>query len=190
MSCSRVRRELLAQMAFNEELGPRSGPHLAHLESCVECRNEVGIDRALVRQLRRALQQRVEGSAPPTAAWELVRRRTVDSPERPWTARLVQWGGMATALAAGIMTIAVTAAPQASLAPAAQPPALVASLVKRAVPPFDQTAGWPLWDPDAYRAPDADPPLPGWPMDRALDQGSSEAVPANAVDPPIAGRMK
>lgn len=187
MSCSRVRRELLAQMAFNEELG---GPHLAHLESCVECRQEVGIDRALVRQLRRALQERIEGSAPPAAAWELVRRRTVDSPQPPWTARLLRWGGMASALAAGIMTIALTTAPHPSLAPEGQSQALIASLVRRAVPPVDQAGDWAVLDTNPYRAPDADPPLPRWPTDRPVDQGSTEAVPANMVDPPITGRMK
>jgi len=112
MSCSRVRRELLEQFRFPEELGPRSGPHLAHLESCAECRREVGIDLALVGQLRRALRERVEGSAPSPASWELVRRRTVDRAPQPWTFRVLRWGGMLPAAAAGIMMFAIATTSQ------------------------------------------------------------------------------
>jgi len=128
MSCSQVRRELLEHFRFPEELGPRSGPHLAHLESCAECRREVGIDLVLVDQLRRALRERVEGSAPSTASWEVVRRRTVDSADQPWTGRFLRWGGMMPAAATGILMFAVAAASYTgvlheSRSPAANPSA-------------------------------------------------------------------
>ena len=64
MSCKRARRELLDYFAFGEDLGSRSDPYLAHMQSCAECREEVGIDRTLVKSLRRALRERVEGRAP------------------------------------------------------------------------------------------------------------------------------
>ncbi|TMB56076.1 MAG: hypothetical protein E6J47_05780 [Chloroflexi bacterium] len=128
MSCSQVRRELLEHFRFPEELGPRSGPHLAHLESCVECRREVGIDLALVEQLRRALRARVEGSASPTmTSWELVRSRTVDRGERPWTDRVLRWGGMMPAAATGILMFAVATASYTGLTHQSPSPAANAS---------------------------------------------------------------
>jgi len=35
----------------------------AHLGGCARCQEEVGIDRALIRQLRRALAERVEDTS-------------------------------------------------------------------------------------------------------------------------------
>jgi anti-sigma factor RsiW len=106
VSCNRVRRELLEHFRFPQELGSRSGPHLAHLESCAACREEVGINRELVEQLRRALRERVEGSDPSAASWDLVRRRTVDRPAQPWTMRVLRWGGVLPAAFAGILMFA------------------------------------------------------------------------------------
>ena len=186
VSCSQVRRELLERFAFREELGPASGPHLAHLETCADCRQEVGIDRELVRHLRRALQARVESSAPSEATWELVRSRTVDRPSRPWLARVPQWGGMATAAAAAIMMFAVATAPDARILPGNQPPAFVFSPASRAVAPVEEARVGSPPRLTTYRAPQADGPLPGWPMDI---QRSNEAA-TSLGDPPITGRMR
>jgi hypothetical protein len=77
MSCRKVSRELLERFRFGEELDERSAPHLEHLQTCVACREELGMDRALVRQLRRALEARVEGYAPSPSSWQLVRDRAL-----------------------------------------------------------------------------------------------------------------
>lgn len=182
MSCSQVRRELLEHFAFREELGPRSWPHLAHLESCADCRQEVGIDRELVKHLRRALRERVEGSASSEASWELVRRRTVDRP-KPWTVRTLRWGGMASAAAAGIMMFAVATAPETRLLPGPQSPVSVASSATRVVPPVEE---WPPADAITYWAPQADAPLPGWPMATQM----ADEVALSFGEPPITGRMR
>jgi hypothetical protein len=72
MSCHRVRRALLWMSRF-EEFGPDSQLHLDHLAGCRACRDEMGCDRALVRQLRAALAARVDGMEPSSAVWEQVR---------------------------------------------------------------------------------------------------------------------
>jgi anti-sigma factor RsiW len=185
MTCSQVRRELLEHFAFREELGPSSGPHLAHLESCADCRREVGMDRALVRQLRRALRERVEGSSPSVASWELVRRRTVDRPVRPWTVRVLQWRGVVSAAAAGIMVFAVATAPQTRVLPGAQSPVFVAPSARRGVPPVDEGSVWSLALANTYWAPRADAPLPGWPMATQM----ADEVATNFSEPPT-GRMR
>jgi anti-sigma factor RsiW len=77
MTCGRVSRELLERFRFGEELDERCAPHLEHLQSCLTCREELGMDRALVRQLRRALEARVEGFAPSPSSWQLVRERAL-----------------------------------------------------------------------------------------------------------------
>ena len=71
MSCRRVRRELLDTVRFGE-LGPGSAAHLDHLAGCRACRDDVGFDRALVAQLRRALAARVEPFSPPPRAWYAI----------------------------------------------------------------------------------------------------------------------
>jgi hypothetical protein len=185
MTCSRVRRELLEHFALGEELGPRSVPHLAHLESCAACRREVGIDRELLENLRRALRQRVEGRSLSGASWERVRRRTVDRPVRPWTVRVAHWGGMASAAAAAsIMIFAVVTAPDTTLFPGTQSP-FVASAARRAVPVEDATdqAAAPS---NTYPAPQADGPLPGWPMQTQMSDGAGR----RDGEPPITGRMR
>ena len=182
MSCSRARRELLEHFALGEELGPRSAPHLAHLESCAECRREVGIDRQVVENLRRALRERVKGGAPSEASWELVRRRTVDRPVLPWTVRAQQWGGMVSAAAAAsIMMFAIATAPVTRLFPEAQSP-FVASAARRAVPPVEDASGGELYRP-SYIAPQTDLPLPGHRMQMKL--GDEAASPDG--DPPSPG---
>jgi anti-sigma factor RsiW len=186
VTCSRVRSELLEHLALDEELGARSGPHLAHLQTCAECRREVGIDRELLKHLRRALRERVEGSAPSEASWELVRRRTIDRPKRPWTIRAAQWGGMVSAAAAAVMMFAVATAPESTLFPGTQSP-FVASAARRAVPPVDENRGSPAEVSSTYVAPQTEPPLPG--MRAVKPQESGRAV-GREGDPPISGHMR
>ena len=87
MTCRKVSRELLERFRFGEELDARSAPHLEHLQTCPTCREEVGLDRALVNQLRRALRARVEDYEPSAASWQLVRERALaaDSAVLSWT---------------------------------------------------------------------------------------------------------
>jgi len=183
VSCSRARRELLEQFALGEELGSRSVPHLAHLESCADCRREVGIDRQLVKSLRRALGERVEGFAPSEASWGAVRRRTVDRPIRPWTARVVHWGGMVSAAAAaGIMIFAVATTPETRLFPGTES-LFVASAARRAVPPVEEASGWPPAHERSYAAPETDLLLPGQRLQMKM---GDQAAPDR--EPPIPGR--
>jgi anti-sigma factor RsiW len=111
MSCRRVSRELLERFRFGEELDVRSDPHLAHLQTCGPCRDEVGLDRALVLQLRRALRARVEGAAPSPRSWEAVRERALAAdPQRRWIAPLWRWVRLvpaATAMTLMIFAVAV-----------------------------------------------------------------------------------
>ena len=88
MSCRRICHELLEQARFGE-LGPGSAPHLEHLTDCRACRDELGFDRALVRQLRTALAARIEGAAPSPRAWEGVLARMSRPEPRP--SRLRAW---------------------------------------------------------------------------------------------------
>jgi anti-sigma factor RsiW len=163
MSCSQARRELLEYFALGEELTPHSAPHLAHLETCADCRHEMGIDRALVRNLRLALRARVEGHAPSGASWEQVRSRTVDRPVRPWTTEVVHWRGMVSAAAAaGMMLFAVATAPQTATLPMAQ--SSFASAARRVVPPVEDARGLPAALSSTRVQPQTYPPLPGWPM--------------------------
>jgi hypothetical protein len=163
MSCSQARRELLEYFALGEDLTAHSAPHLAHLESCADCRREMGIDRELVRSLRLALQQRVEGRAPSGASWEQVRSRTVDRPVRPWAAQVVHWRGMVSAAAAaGMMLFAVATAPQTATLPMTQ--SSFASAARRVVPPVEDARGLPAQLASTYVPPQTYPPLPGWPM--------------------------
>jgi anti-sigma factor RsiW len=186
VSCSRARRELLEHLALGEELGSRSAPHLIHLESCADCRREVGIDRALVGSLRRALAARVEGWAPSEASWTVVRRRTVDRPVAPWTSRVLHWGGMVSAAAAaGIMLFAVATAPEARLFGGAQSP-FIADASRRAVPPVEEATGFALTPPNTYVPPQTDPPLPGQRM--VLKMAEDDAT--RDGEPPITGRMR
>ncbi len=74
MSCRRICRELLWLSRFGE-LGPSSQPHLDHLVDCRGCRDEVGVDREMVRQLRTALAARVEGMQPSSSAFETILKR-------------------------------------------------------------------------------------------------------------------
>ena len=74
MSCRRIRRELLWLVRFGD-FDAGSAPHLEHLAGCQGCRDEVGLDRALVRQLRTALAERIGDATPSPSAWEGVLAR-------------------------------------------------------------------------------------------------------------------
>ena len=110
MSCRRVSRELLERFRFGEALDWHSDPHLRHLETCGPCREAVGLDRALVVQLRGALQARVAGGSPSASSWQTVRQRALALDSAPsWSDRLVRWARVVPAAAAiGLMVIAVT----------------------------------------------------------------------------------
>lgn len=86
MSCRRICRELLWLARFGE-LGPSSQPHLDHLVGCRGCRDEVGFDREMVRQLRVALAERVDGLQPSATAWEGILRRA----QAPEPSRFAAW---------------------------------------------------------------------------------------------------
>jgi hypothetical protein len=127
MSCRRIRRELLWLVRFGD-FDAGSAPHLEHLAGCQGCRDEVGIDRALVRQLRSALAERVGDATPSPRAWEGVLAR-MRQPEptalRQWPARLsallragsaMAGAGLALVLALNLemMPIGPSATPEAS----------------------------------------------------------------------------
>jgi len=109
MTCRRICRELLWLARFGE-FGPSSGPHLDHLASCRSCRDEVGFDRALVRQLRTALATRVADADPSPRAWEGVLARMGQPEPRPsrlreWSTVLVARLRVASAMAGGSLAI-------------------------------------------------------------------------------------
>lgn len=112
MSCRKVSRELLERFRFGEELDLRSDPHLAHLQSCGTCRAEVGLERALVVQLRAALHARIAGSSPSPRAWDAVRERALAvGPPRLGLLQAWRWLRLAPAAAAmSLMIFAVAVA--------------------------------------------------------------------------------
>jgi hypothetical protein len=87
MSCARISREVIEFFRFGD-LDARSVPHLEHLAVCAACREEVGLDRALVIQLLRALAARVDGHAASPGAWIEIRRRALQ-PEPSWIGRVL-----------------------------------------------------------------------------------------------------
>lgn len=107
MSCRRIRRELLWLVRFGD-LDAGSAPHLEHLAGCQGCRDEVGLDRALVRQLRTALAERIGDASPSPSAWEGVQARMAQ-PEpnfgRPWSARLAAFLRAGSAMAGASLAL-------------------------------------------------------------------------------------
>jgi len=82
MSCRRIRRELLDLLRFGDP-GARANAYLGHVERCQACQDEVAADRALARELRQALRERVDGFEPSPAVWRGIRLRAADpEPER------------------------------------------------------------------------------------------------------------
>lgn len=157
MSCRRVSRELLERFRFGEALDWQSDPHLRHLESCVACREEVGLDRALVIQLRRALHARVAGHAPSASSWQTIRRRALALETAPsWSDRLIRWARVVPAAAAmGLMVIAVTMARESDR------------------PRLLQPIAWPGFQERAANVPE--PPLP---LTLRYGGGPQPSVPA------------
>ena len=86
MRCRRICRELLWLARFGE-FGPSSQPHLDHLAGCQSCRDEVGYDRQMVRQLRVALAARIEGMQPSSRSWDRILARA----QAPEPSRLAAW---------------------------------------------------------------------------------------------------
>ena len=99
MSCRRIRRELIERFRFGE-LDGRSAPHLEHLRGCMECRDDVGLDRVVVRNLQRALEQRVAEVEPSSTSFEAIRRRALEPPRPTWGERLWRWARVVPAGAA------------------------------------------------------------------------------------------
>jgi anti-sigma factor RsiW len=116
MSCSRVSRELLERFRFGETLDGRSDRHLEHLQVCHACREVVGLDLALVANLRRALRARVAGNEPSPGSWEVVRRRALgESPRLTWPQQLMRWTRFVPAGAVlTVMVFAVATSREAS----------------------------------------------------------------------------
>lgn len=146
MRCRRICRELLWLARFGE-FGPSSAPHLDHLADCRSCRDEVGFDRALVRQLRTALAARIEATSPSPRAWEGVLERMRQPEPRParireWSATLVArlrvgsaMAGASLALVLALNVDLVMVVPVEPSAPAEQEAA--ASSLSRTIPSAD-----------------------------------------------------
>jgi hypothetical protein len=89
MDCRRAARELIEYFRFGD-LDERSEPHLDHLDTCLSCRREVGLDRELVHHLQRTLHERISGAheaSPET--WLAIRRRALEPERVGWRARLL-----------------------------------------------------------------------------------------------------
>ena len=111
MTCRRICRELLWLTRFGE-IGQDSAPHLEHLADCHACRDEVGVDRAMVQQLRVALAERVRDATPSAAAWDGVLARMRRSEARPsrvrsWVVRLAAGLRAGTAMAGASLALIV-----------------------------------------------------------------------------------
>ena len=125
MSCRRICRELLWLTRFGE-VGPDSAPHLDHLSGCRACRDEVGLDRAMVQRLREALLARVGDAGPSETAWKNIVARA-QAPEPPrvrvweWSTAIVARLRVGTAMAFTGLALILTL--NTELVPAGTPPA-------------------------------------------------------------------
>jgi len=115
VDCQRVARELIEFFRFGE-LDERSAPHLDHLEVCLACREQVGLDRELVHRLRRALAARVDGHAASPGAWLEIRRRALEPEPPTWRSRLLPALRLAPVGAMAIVLLALIA-PVAGFSP-------------------------------------------------------------------------
>ncbi len=156
MSCRKVARELIERFRFGP-LDRRSAPHLEHLETCARCRDEVGLDRAFVLQLQRALRERIGHVEPPSDAWSMVRARAIAETSAPagWRVWLLGFGQALRVAGAGAVVALVIVLSRAQLETPRQLPA--ASTLGRMghveVASFMPPGGiiWPMGDP--YQAP-------------------------------------
>lgn len=146
MSCRRARRELQWLVQFGE-FDQESAPHLDHLAGCRACREEIGIDRALVRQLRTALAARIEDAAPSPTAWDGVLARMRQPEPRPsgfrsWATRLAAGLRAGTAMAgAGLALVLALNLEIVPMAPTQTPDAEAVAAASRPdwagdIPPF------------------------------------------------------
>jgi hypothetical protein len=103
MSCRDVRRVVSEYCLFGEQ-EELTTPHLDHLSGCRSCQDEAGIDRALVRELRRALAARVEGAAPSAGVWQVVLRRAQTEEAAPAGWR--RWLGIGQGVSAAMPMMA------------------------------------------------------------------------------------
>lgn len=131
MSCRRICRELLWLSRFGE-LGPSSQPHLAHLADCRSCRDEVGFDREMVRQLRVALAERIEGLQPSSSSWETILRRA----QAPEPTGIAAWWQRSIGLVGRLRTATAMAGTGLALVLALQ----VEVMPLPAASPFDGTS--------------------------------------------------
>ncbi|MEX0630523.1 MAG: hypothetical protein WEE67_00690 [Chloroflexota bacterium] len=146
MDCRRVARELIEFFRFGE-LDARSAPHLDHLEVCLACRQEVGLDRELVLQLQRALAARVDGHAPSPGAWLEIRRRALEEEPPRWRLRLQPLSRLAVVGGTAIVLLALVA--PAGLSPFDVQPELVYR--EPTWQNFEEAASGELVDPYAGR---------------------------------------
>jgi hypothetical protein len=92
-----MRRQLLDRVRLGD-VGDCSPAQLDHLDGCHGCRDEIGVDQAVVRQVRRALRARVAGRSPSPDAFAHIRRRALAgalvAPDAPAAAprRGSRWG--------------------------------------------------------------------------------------------------
>ena len=131
MSCRRVSRELLERFRFGEELDAECDANLAHLERCADCQHEVAVDRAVARDLRRALRERVDGFEPSPAVWRAVRLQAAD-PEPPgrFAGSMVLVSGLARVMmpvAAVVLAVVLSWSAQTGLGDGADGPPDLAS---------------------------------------------------------------
>ena len=123
MSACRHTAPLVALLRFGGgEIDERAQRHVQHLEFCVACQAAIADDRALTRQLERALRARVDGYAPTSAAWTAVERRIAAEPPR-WRARWARWltlpaGGLASAGAMAALSLVLVVSGQGGASPA------------------------------------------------------------------------
>ena len=110
MSCERISREVIEFFRFGD-LDARSAPHLEHLAVCVACRESVGLDRALVIQLQRALAARLDGHAASPGAWIEIRRRALEPEPPTLLGRLLPVLRLAPVGATAIVVLALVVAP-------------------------------------------------------------------------------
>jgi hypothetical protein len=163
MSCRRIRRELLWLVRFGD-FDAGSAPHLDHLAGCQGCRDEIGLDRALVRQLRTALAERIGDATPSPTAWEgvLVRMRQPEpSPLRAWPAKLASLLRAGSAMAgASLALILALNLEMAPIGPIASPESTDLQVV---------TAGGPSGRGGGIRQWEGRAPAAGTGLDREAD---------------------
>lgn len=129
MSSCRHTAPLLSILRFNE-IDERGERHVAHLEFCGACQAALVDDRALTRQLERALRARIEGAAASRAAWAALENRLVVAAPVRWQTRWTRWlrlpaGGLAGAGALSALALVLTLTGTGSaLPPAGEPDAL------------------------------------------------------------------